>query len=416
MPKRVAIVHDWLVGGGAEKVVLELHHMFPDAPIYTSYSTDEWRQKLDGKVVTGYLQRFPRLRKYVPFLRAHWFSHLKLSGFDLVISSSGAEAKGIKVTEGTMHINYCHAPTHYYWSRYDEYMKHPGFGILDPLARLGLKLLAGPMRRWDYKAAQRPHHIIANSSYTQSQIKKYYGRDSVVIHPPVDVELFKPAWVSQTDAAQGANENRKGDVRESTSTADRSSQHSDVSVSSSSVAGSASQQAGTVRRSGFIITGRQTPYKRIDLAVQACTKLNLPLTVTGTGPDHNKLTKLAGPSVTFKGWVSQEEVIKSLQTAEAFLFPGIDDFGISAVEALAAGTPVIAYKAGGALDYVVEGTTGLFFQEQTVDSLVNTLKKFNPSSYSSRDISKSAELFGANYFRNKVLSFIQKTINSMTVY
>lgn len=311
-PLRVAIVHDWFVGGGAERLVYELHQMYPEAPIYTSYISDEWRQKLAGApIVTGYLQHFPRLRKYVPFLRARWFSRLNFGDFDLVVSSSGAEAKGIKVGPNTLHVNYCHAPTHYYWSRYNEYMKHPGFGIFDPLARLGLKLLVGPMRRWDYKAAQRPHFIIANSTYTKAKIKEYYGRDSVLIYPPVDTARFS-------------------NIQPKT-------------------------------RQGFVITGRQTPYKRIDLAVQACTQLNLPLAVIGTGPDQKRLQKLAGPTVTITGFLPEAEVTKAVASAQAFLFPGIDDFGISAVEALAAGTPVIAYKDGGALDYVIPGKTGQFF-------------------------------------------------------
>ena len=150
---KVAIVHDWLVGGGAERVVFELHNMFPEAPIYTSYCSDEWRAKLDGKVVTGWLQHFGKFRKFLPVLRIWWFTHLKFSGYDLVISSSGAEAKGIRVPKNVVHVNYCHAPTHYYWSRYDEYVAHPGFGIFDPLARVGLKLLVGPLRRWDFRAA-----------------------------------------------------------------------------------------------------------------------------------------------------------------------------------------------------------------------------------------------------------------------
>ena len=190
---RVAIVHDWLIGGGAERVVYELHKLYPDAPIYTSYCTDKWRKEMGGKVVTGFLQHWPfsKLRKFIPVLRIWWFTHLDLSGYDLVVSSSGAEAKGIKVPKGTVHINYCHAPTHYYWSRYDEYLKHPGFGIFDPLARLGLKLLVGPLRRWDYKAAQRPDFMVANSSHIKNEIKKYYGRDSEVINPPVLIERFE---------------------------------------------------------------------------------------------------------------------------------------------------------------------------------------------------------------------------------
>src|SRR5215210_7245655 len=167
--KKIAIVHDWLIAGGAEKVVLELHKMFPEAPIYTSYATREWRRRLDGKVRTGWLQYWPfsRLRKFTPFLRIWWFSRLKLDNYDLVISTSGAEAKGINTSPETIHISYIHAPTHYYWSRYDEYMTSPGFGWFDWLARIGLKLLVGLLRRWDYKAAQKGDFVIANSTHTQ---------------------------------------------------------------------------------------------------------------------------------------------------------------------------------------------------------------------------------------------------------
>jgi glycosyltransferase involved in cell wall biosynthesis len=362
-PLRVAIVHDWLIAGGAEEVVAALHEMYPEAPIYTSYATDEWRQRLDGKVVTGYLQHFPRLRKYVPFLRAWWFSHLNLSDYDLVISSSGAEAKGVRVPADVKHVNYCHAPTHYYWSRYDEYMKHPGFGPFDWLARLGLRLLVGPMRRWDYKAAQRPDVMVANSTYTQSMIKKYYDREAEVVFPPVAIEKFQAA---------------------------------------------SSYKA--VKRHGFVITGRQTPYKRVDLAVAACTELNLPLTVFGTGPDHEKLKAMAGPSVSFAGWAAEDEVRKALQSAEAFIFPGIDDFGIAAVEALAAGTPVIAHKAGGALDYVEPGVTGEFFEKQSVDTLVDCLKTFDSKKYTPNDIKKRAQRFSKDNFKKSFHSLVHNVL------
>jgi hypothetical protein len=247
---RVAIVHDWLVGGGAELVVEQLHQMYPDAPIYTSYCTDAWRTRLDDKVVTGYLQHLGRLRKYIPMLRIWWFTRLRFRGYDLVISSSGAEAKGIKTGRNTLHVNYCHAPTHYYWSRYNEYMQHPGFGIFNPLARLGLRLLVGPLRRWDLTASQRPDVMIANSTHIQTDIMKYYHREVEVVFPPVHTERF--------------------------------------------------EQIGSATKSkNLLISGRQTPYKRFDLAVEACTKLGLPLTVIGDGPDNARLRKLAGPNVTF---------------------------------------------------------------------------------------------------------------------
>ena len=362
---KVAIVCDWLMGtGGAERVVLELHKLYPDAPIYTSqYDSNpanwydgEWFSKAD--IRTGWLQKLPKsLRKFLPALRAWYFSHLDLSDYDLVISSSGAEAKGIKTSHPTIHVNYCHAPTHYYWSRYAEYLQQPGFGILDPLARLGLKFLAGPLRHWDYKAAQRPDYIIANSEHTKGEIKRYYGRDAVVIHPPVDIERF----------AEAAEETRHG----------------------------------------FIAAGRQTPYKRIDLAVSACSKLNLPLVVIGNGPDHSRLEKIAGKSVTFLQDKNDEEVAHYFKTSQAFIFPGIDDFGIVAVEALAAGTPVIAYKAGGALDYV-NPKTGLFFEEQTSKSLEKALQKFKPENFNSSTIAKSAANFNSEKFRSSILNFIKK--------
>ncbi len=362
---KVAIVHDWLIGGGAERVVEQLHRMFPDAPIYTSYSTDEWRGKLNQKVVTGYLQHWPfsKLRKFIPILRGWWFSGLDLSGYDLVISSSGAEAKFIKVKSPTKHLAYIHAPTHYYWNRYNEYLKHPGFGFFDPIARLGLRLFVGPMRRWDFRAAQRPDRLIANSSFTKGEIKKYYGRDSVVIHPPVDVDKFKIS-------APGGSSNQ---------------------------------------RRGFVIAGRQTPYKRFDLAVSACTKLNLSLTVIGDGPAHKKLIKMAGPSITFQSDTSDEVLAKSFSMAEGFIFPGMDDFGIVAVEAIASGTPVIAYKAGGALDYVTPGKTGLFFQKQTVAALCEALQKFQKmDAFDSATVSKSAEAFSSEKFQKNLSEFLNK--------
>ncbi len=362
-PLKVAIVHDWLVGGGAEKVVLELHHLFPEAPIYTSYATPEWREKLDGMVKTGWLQYWPfsKIRKFIPLLRILWFTSLELGEYDLVISSSGAEAKGINVPVETLHINYCHAPTHYYWSRYDEYLKHPGFGKFDWLARLGLKVLVGPLRDWDYRAAQKPDFIFANSNHTQAKIHEYYDRASTVVHPPIDTDSFAKSKAPK-------------------------------------------------KRHGFIITGRQTPYKRVDLAVEACTKLGLPLTVIGTGPDHEKLKALAGKTVTFLGHVPDEELQREIASAKAFIFPGVDDFGIAPVEAMAAGTPIIAYRDGGALDYIVEGKTGAFFDEQSLTSLALTLHDFKSSDYSADDIKKAAQKFSIKNFHKNFLMALNSVL------
>jgi len=359
---KVAIVHDWLVGGGAERVVQALHEMYPDAPIYTSYCTDEWRKKLDGKVVTGWLQHWPfsKLRKFIPVLRIWWFTHLDFSGYDLVISSSGnGEAKGIRVPEDTTHICYCHSPTHFYWRHYDQYIKQPGFGIFNPPVRLALKILVGPLRRWDLKASKRPDYYIANSTHIQADIHTYYGRDSVVIHPPIDLKRFS---LPEPD-----------------------------------------------KREGFIVAGRQVPQKKADLAIAAAKRLGVQLTVLGKGPEHKNLVAMRGPTITYIENVSDQEMPKYLARAEAFIFPSLDDFGIMPVEALAAGTPVIAYKAGGALDYVVEGKTGVFFDEQDVPSLTKALRNFRDHKFNHDAIRANAQEFSPEHFKQAISDFI-KTI------
>lgn len=360
---RVAIVHDWLYGGGAELVVEQLHTMFPEAPIYCTFATREWQQRLHGKVRTGYLGRWPfnKLHKFTGVLRILWYTRLKFDKYDIVISSSGAEAKGIKVPKRVLHINYCHAPTHYYWSRYDEYMKDPGLGLFDPIGRLFLWLLVKPLRKWDLKAAQRPDIIIANSTHIQKEIKKYYRRDSTVIFPPVYIERFM----------KHENTRRK--------------------------------------RHGFVISGRQTPYKRFDLAVVTCTKLGLPLTVIGDGPDNARLRRLAGKTVTFLGRVSDKIVEEEFAGAAALIFPGLDDFGITPVEAMASGTPVIAYKAGGALDYIRPGVTGQFFDRRSIASLAKVLKTFDGNHYSSAAIRGVAQRFSKQAFQKTMADFIQKS-------
>lgn len=374
---KVAIVCDWLIGtGGAERVVLELHRLYPDAPIYTSqydsrvkkWFGDEWFE--DAEIRTLWTQRLPKfLRKFMPPLRALVFSRLNLADYDLVISSSGAEAKYVKTKRkaesgkrrGTVHISYIHAPTHYYWARYEQYLKEPGFGWLNPLARLGLRLLVGPMRRLDLKAAARPDYIITNSNYTKDQINKYYGREAVVIHPPVDIERF--------------------------------SQHNKTDK----------------QRHGYVTAGRQAPYKQIDLAVEAATKTGLSLLVIGRGPDHRKLQKMAVCNVTFLAKTSDQKLAEHFGGAKGFIFPGIDDFGIVAVEALAAGTPVLAYGQGGALDYIAKNN-GLVFNKPSADSLVAALNKFNKMNFDHQAIAESAKQFSAANFRQAISKFIKEVV------
>jgi len=316
-------------------------------------------------VRTGFLQHWPfsKLRKFLPPLRIWWFSRLKLNGYDLVISSSGAEAKGIKVPKGTLHINYCHAPTHYYWKRFNAYMENPGFGALDPVARFGLRLLISPLRKWDVKAAKRPDFMIANSTFIKSEINKYYGRDSVVIHPPVDVDRFA----------------LKGPL---------------------------------VTRRGFVTAGRQTPYKRFDLAIKACNDLGKHLTVIGNGPEHDKLRELAiAKTVTFLTTVTDQQMPLDFQKAQAFIFTtDHEDFGVTPVEAMAAGTPVIANKAGGPIDYVIPGKTGEFYEPQTVGALKRVLQDFDPKKYDPYAIARHAQTFRPAVFRQKLTQFIQEKL------
>jgi glycosyltransferase involved in cell wall biosynthesis len=377
---KAAIVCDWLTGtGGAERVVLELHRLFPDAPIYTSqydknpkiWYGDTWFA--DADIRTTWLQRLPkRLKKFLPVLRAWSFSKLDLSEYDLVIISSGAEAKAVRTNPDATVVWYCHAPTHYYWSRYNEYMRNPGMGLFNPLFRLALFVLVKPLRKWDYAAAQKPRYVIANSTHIKRDIKKYYERDATVVFPPVDTKRFqpqKPGGSSRSaKAAKGRSQERE--------------------------------------RFGFVVAGRQAPYKRIDLAVEACSMIKAPLTVIGNGPDHDKLTAISGPSVRFLNRVSDTEMSHHFQLAKAFIFPGVDDFGIVAVEAMSAGTPVIAYKAGGALDYIKPGVTGTFFEEQTSESLAAALRQFDSSEFDSSGIIRSAQKYSVEKFRKNILDTI----------
>jgi glycosyltransferase involved in cell wall biosynthesis len=362
---KVAIVCDWLTGiGGAERVVLELHKLYPEAPIYTSqYDPAAIDWFTDADVRTSSLQRLPKsLKKFLPLLRAWSFSRLDLSGYDLVLSSSGAEAKGVKTGPRTVHISYCHSPTHYYWIRHDEYLDQPGFPRgLNWLARLGLKILVGPLRRWDKHAAQQPDFFIANSTHTKEMIRKYYGRDAEVIFPPVDIERFR------------LRPNAEPPVRH-----------------------------------GFVVAGRQTPYKRFDLAVEACNELKVPLVVIGDGPDHKRLEKLAGRSVTFLTNVNDAEIAGHFQSALGFIMPNMDDFGIVAVEALAAGTPIIAYNKGGARDYVVPGQTGLFFEKQTAKQLAGALETAAGKTFNYPAIAKHAAKFSAEAFNTNMRNYISK--------
>lgn len=365
---RVAIVADWLTNmGGAEMVVLAMHEAFPDAPIYTSTFTPETMPAFKNlDVRTTYLQNLPKplrkLHKLFPMLRVNAFRKLDLSEFDIILSSSSAESKQVRKTcSNQVHICYCHTPIRYYWSHYDEYRKNPGFGKLDWLIRLVMPLMIPSLKKADYKAAQKIDVFIANSGEVQKRIKKYYGKNSTVIHPPVDVNRFTPARF-------------RGDY--------------------------------------YVALGRQIPYKRIDLAVKAATKLGVKLYVYGNGSEHQKLVDMAGPSVRFYtdrfGDASDKAVTEALNSAKGYIFPAEEDFGIVQAEALAAGAPVIAYGKGGALDIVQDGESGVLFNVQTVDSVIDAIKLAEKIHFSPFLLHQKAKRFDKVLFITK----IRKVVNS----
>ena len=377
---RIALVCDWLTEiGGAEQVLLELTKIFPEAPIYTSQYRPHSATKFQGKrVITGWLNILPRaLRKFIAPLRAHYFNHLYLTGYDIVISVCNAECKGIKVVNGTRHIAYLQGPpTQYYWGMYDQYIANPGFGKLNWLARLGLKLLVKPMRRSDWRAAQRPDTLLANSNYVADEIKRYYGRSSQVLFPLAQVDQIK--LVSQQVKAK--------DIRQI-------------------------RQELFGGGSFYVVAGRQVNWKRFDLAIQACLKTGENLLVIGSGPEHNLLVKLVGDSSQIKFLPKYDgvgEIVKYYRSAKGLIFPSLEPFGIVPVEALASGLPVLAFRRGGSADIIRDGINGLFFLEQTVDSLAEGIKRFNVAQFNHNQVAKSAERFSTDHFQKNIKQIIEQ--------
>lgn len=363
---KIAIVADWLTNmGGAEEVVLALVEAFPGAPIYTStYVPEAMPRFRELDVRTTYLQRLPgplkKLHKLMPTLRTRAFQKLDLSEYDIIISSSSAESKQVRKTRpGQIHICYCHTPIRYYWSHYDEYKKDPGMGRLNWLVRLAMPLIVPRQRRLDFTAAQKVDLFIANSTEAQRRIKTYYKRDSTLVHPPVSVKRFQPA---------------------------------------------------RTRADYYVTLGRQIPYKHHDLAIQACTKLGIPLKVFGNGPEHERLVALAGPTVSFMtdrfGDASDREVEVALNHAKGFVFPAEEDFGIVSVEALAAGAPVIGYARGGTLDIVTDGETGVLFDHQTIDGVVAAIQKAESIIFFPSKLQRHAKRFDTSLFITKMRKII----------
>ncbi len=343
---KVALVYDRINKfGGAEQVLLQLHRLYPQAPLYTAVYDPEralWA-KVFPKVVPSFLQKWPLAKTHhelYPWLMPLVFESFDFSGYDLVISVTSAEAKAVITRPGTRHICYCLTPTRYLWSHQKEYLSEPGLGRW-------LKPAQAYLQKNDLVYAQRPDEYIAISRTVQKRIKKYYGRESVVIYPPVDTQKFLP-----------------------------SSRLEDY----------------------FLLVSRLVAYKKIDLAIKAFNQLGRRLIIVGRGRDSRRLKSLAGPTISFTGWISDGQLADYYRNCQALIMPQEEDFGIVAVEAQAAGRPVIAYNRGGARETVVANQTGLFFNEATVDSLIQAVKQFESRAWESRLILAQAEKFEVRNF------------------
>ena len=342
--------------GGAERVAAAMHDSFPSAPIYTTVALPHRLPKeLRGADIrTSPMQRLPamerRFRQYF-MLYPLAVEHFDLSEYDLIFSSSSGYAKGVRRRSNAIHVCYCHTPMRWVW-RYQDYAARENFGrvtqSLLPLSLWGLK-------KWDLRAAQQPDYYIANSRLVADRIKHVYGRDAFVIPPPIDVDRFQM------------------------------SAHID---------------------DYYLILSRLVSYKRIDLAIEACNRLDRRLVIIGDGPDRQRLEKLAGPKTEFLGRQPDSQVNHYASRCRALLFPGEEDFGMVPLEVNAAGRPVIAFRGGGAIETVVEGVTGVFFNKPTSSSLVEAIEDFEGRSWNQQMLRSHAERFDRSVFTFRVLQFL----------
>ena len=358
---KVAIAHDWLNQfGGAERVVAELHNLFPDAPIYTTvYRPAEFPPEMrTWDVRTSFLQRIPfAQRRHQPFfpLMPLAFESFDLREYDLVISSSSACAKGVITRPDAVHICYSHTPCRYLWDSYHDYTQGMRFRALAaPVAHW--------LRLWDQLSSNRVDHFIANSSLVEDRIRTYYRREAEVIHPPVGVDRFQPN--------------------------------------------------GLPPENFYLIVSRLVAYKRIDVAIEAANLLGRRLVIVGDGPQRKRLESLAGPTVALLGRRSDEEVAELYARCRAFLFPTYEDFGIAPVEAQAAGRPVVAYGRGGALDTVIPGVTGLFFQEQSGPALARAITEFESQNWDPALCRRNAERFASPLFLRRINVAIERVMDA----
>ncbi len=359
---RVALVHEWLTNAaGSERVLLALHELYPDAPIYTSvFVPEEFPELADADVRTSFLQKVPGAKtkhQAFPLLRTVAFERFDLSAYDVVLSSSHAEAKGVITRPETLHICYCYTPIRYYWSGYHHYLENPRFGALNPIVKAFMPYVTNYLRVWDRCAADRVDAFVAISEHVARRIRKYYRRDADVIYPPVNT-----SWLSISP-----------DVEDF-----------------------------------FLLVGRLIPYKRVDMVVEAFNRLGLPLKVAGTGSELESLRAMAGPGIEFLGRVPDAELGELYSRCQALVFPQEEDFGIVPLEAMAAGRPVIAYRAGGALETVLEGETGMFFDRQDAQSLMQAVRDFDPGRFDPRLARLQAQKFDVTVFKQRIEEYVEE--------
>jgi glycosyltransferase involved in cell wall biosynthesis len=357
------LVHHWLTSpGGGEKVLYALHQMCPDAPIYTTaYTPKLFPEFADAEVHTTFLDKIPFLKRkhqLFPLFLGIPFKTFNMNKYDLVISSCAAEAKYVRTGERTLHICYCHTPVRYYWSDYEWRLHNLPFGWFNWLARIVFPMIVGLLRRIDYAAAQRVDVFIANSEHIKRRIKKYYHRDSTVIYPPIETEhlLAMPSGP----------------------------------------------------RDYYLIVGRQVASKRLDIAVDAFNVLGFPLKVVGAGEEIGRQKPRAKANIEFLGRVSNEDRNRLFAGAKGFVFPPEEDFGIVPLEAMAAGTPVIAFNGGGVPEYVTDGVTGALFDEQTAESLAAAVRRFEGMRFDEAKVRARAKEFDELVFRERMRAFVDE--------
>lgn len=365
---RVALVHYWLVTmRGGEKMLEALCRMYPQADIFTHvYDPEAVSATIrQHKVTTSFIQRLPFAKKayqrYLPLMPLA-LEQFDLRGYDLVISTESGPAKGVLTSAETTHICYCHTPMRYVWDFYQDYLAEAG-----AFTRFAMRPLTHYLRMWDALSAQRVDHFIANSHNVARRIRKHYRRESTVIYPPVDVSAFTPP-LGQYAPPQDY----------------------------------------------YLYLGQLVGYKRADLAVAACTRMNRPLLVMGEGPELQRLKAMAGPSVEFLGWQPAPVIQEKMQQCRALLFPGEEDFGIVPLEAAAAGRPVIAYGKGGALETVVHGTTGLHFARQTEEALCEAMEAFEAAeaTFTPAVLTAHASRFSEDRFQQEITDLVASAMGS----